>query len=169
MNYSSFKFWYYFAGLESAGLSTHFWVCVEDIDNGTWSSGEEVQVLHKRVGLSYSGTSTNPCPLVCVQFVKFWFITYSLNMLYFCRSSGYRTPATFFNTSSSHPCVTEKDFCGGQRCHSSSTMLSSGICQTGCYASLGGFSLRLQSVCPPFQPCTSKKPTRCIFHYSHMA
>jgi hypothetical protein len=64
-------FWYYFAGLESAGFSTHFWVCVEDSDSGTWSSGEEVQVLHKRVGLSYSGSGKNPCPLVRVQFVNY--------------------------------------------------------------------------------------------------
>jgi hypothetical protein len=56
--------------------------------------------------------STSSCS-IC----KFWFITYSLNMLYFCRSSGYSTPATFLNTSSSHPCVTETYFCGGQRCH----------------------------------------------------
>jgi hypothetical protein len=66
----------------------------------------------------YKPMSTSSCS-IC----KFWFITYSLNMLYFCRSSGYRTPATFLNTSSSHPCVTETDFCGGQRCHSSSTMV----------------------------------------------
>jgi hypothetical protein len=112
----------------------------------------------------YKPMSNSSCS-IC----KFWFMTYSLNMLYYCRSSGYRTPATFLNTSSSHPCVTETCFYGGRRCHSSSTMLSSGICQTGCYASLGGFSLRLQSTRPPFQPCTSKKPTRCIFHYSHMA
>jgi hypothetical protein len=71
MNYSSFKFWYYFAGLELAGFSTHFWVCVEDSDSDTWSSGEEVQVLHKRVGLSYSGIGKNPCPLLRVQFVNF--------------------------------------------------------------------------------------------------
>jgi hypothetical protein len=89
--------------------------------------------------------STSSCS-IC----KLRFITYSLNMLYFCRWSGYRTPVTFLNTSSSHPCVTEIDFCGGQRCHSSSTLLSSGICQTGCYANLGGFRRRLQSIYPPF-------------------
>jgi hypothetical protein len=70
MNYSSFKFLYYFAGLEPARFSTHFWVCVEDNDSSTWSFREEVQVLHKRVGLSYSGTGKNPCPLVR-QFVNF--------------------------------------------------------------------------------------------------
>jgi hypothetical protein len=106
----------------------------------------------------YKPMSTSSCS-IC----KFWFITYSLNMLYFCTSSGYRTPATFLNTSSSNPCVTETYFCGGQRCHSSSTMLSSGICQTGCYASLGGFSLHLQSVCPPFQPCTRETN---LMHFS---
>jgi hypothetical protein len=44
---------------------------VEDSDSGTWSSGEEVQVLHKRVGLSYSGTGKNRCALVRAQFVNF--------------------------------------------------------------------------------------------------
>jgi hypothetical protein len=44
---------------------------VEDNDSGTWSSGEEVQVLHKRVGLSYSGTGKNPCPPVRVQFLSY--------------------------------------------------------------------------------------------------
>jgi hypothetical protein len=52
-------------------------------------------------------------------------------MLYFCRWSGYRTTATFLNTSSSHTCFSETGFCGGQRCHSSSTMLLSGIAKQG--------------------------------------
>jgi hypothetical protein len=120
-------------------------------EGGTSSTQTSWTVLLRH---RYKPMSTSSCS-IC----KFWFITYSLNMLYVCRLSGYRTTVTFLNTSSSHPCVTETGFCGGQQCHSSSTMLSNGICQTGCYASLGGFSLRLQSVCPPFQPCTSKKPT----------
>jgi hypothetical protein len=68
--YSCFKFWYFFASMESVGFSTHIWICMEDNNNGTWSSREEVQVLHKRVGLSYSGTGKNPCPPVRIQFLN---------------------------------------------------------------------------------------------------
>jgi hypothetical protein len=69
--YSCFKLWYFFAGMESVGFSTHISICVEDNDKGTWSSGEEVQVLHKQVGLSYSGTGKNLCPPVRVQFQNY--------------------------------------------------------------------------------------------------
>jgi hypothetical protein len=57
--------------MESVGFSTHISICVEDNDKGTWSSGEEVQVLHKQVGLSYSGTGKNLCPPVRVQFQNY--------------------------------------------------------------------------------------------------
>jgi hypothetical protein len=163
--HSCLIFWYFFACMDSTVFSTHIWICVEDNDSGMWSSGEEVQVLHKWVGLSYSGTGKNPCQPAC-SFSNLWFIKYSLSIHYLCRWSAHHTVATFLTTSSSQPCVSKTDFCGGEWCHSSYTMFLRGICQTGCYASLGGYNRRLQRLYPLFQHCTSKNSTRCNFHYS---
>jgi CRISPR/Cas system endoribonuclease Cas6 (RAMP superfamily) len=108
-------------------------------------------------------------PTSSCSYKKIWLMKYSPSIHYLCRWSGHRTAATFLSTSIFQPCVTETDFCGGQQCHSSYTMLLSGICQTGCYASLGGYNRRLQNLYPPLQRCTSKNSTPCNFHYSHLA
>jgi hypothetical protein len=60
-----------FADMESTGFLSHIWICVEDNNNSMWSFREEIQVLHKRVGLCYADIGKNPCRPVRVHIKKY--------------------------------------------------------------------------------------------------